>query len=195
MDADWTIDPRFPRFEEGQTTLNVTWSARDDDLTEGVELAVLGLHGGMGPGQMKTLLVIIEDAGTAQSHFSEWAGQQLAQFPTTTRAPTSDPDGDGLPNWIEFIWRTDPARIDRVTPPTQTFSPWGEWLVNVTLRGDPAIVVVAGFADNVMWDSPVFDAGTWQTNADGSRTGTFRHYNFGAQVGFVRFRCEWLGGP
>ncbi len=195
MNTDWSLDPSQPRFAEGQTTLEATFSARADDQAEGAEGVVLGLHGGGGPGQMQTLLVVIEDADSPPSGFASWADQQLGQFPATARTAGADADGDGLPNWIEYLWRTDPARPDRVSLPEQTFSEWGEWQVRVTVRDDPAAVVVAEFAGDALWSSPSFDAGTWQANGDGTRTGTFRLYSFGAQAGFVRFRCEWLAAP
>lgn len=195
MNTDWSLDPSQPRFAEGQTTLELTFSARADGQAEGAEVVVLGLHGGGGPGQMQTLLVVIEDADSPPSDFASWADQQLGQFPPSARAAGADADGDGLPNWIEYLWRTDPAQPDRVSLPEQTFREWGEWQVRVTVRDDPAAVVVAEFAGDVLWSSPHFDAGTWQVHGDGTRTGMFRFYSFGAQAGFVRFRCEWLAAP
>jgi hypothetical protein len=195
VNSDWSLDPPQPRFAEGQTALDVTFNARADGQAEGAEVVVLGLHGGFGPGQMQTLLVVIEDAESPASGFATWAAQQLDQFPAAARAADADADGDGLPNWIEYLWRTDPARPDRVAKPEQSFSEWGEWQVRVTVRDDPATVVLAEFARDALWSSSSFDAGTWQANGDGTRSGTFRFYNFGGQAGFVRFRCEWLGAP
>lgn len=193
-DQDWTFTPRSPQFEDGQTEINVTFNALTDGQVEGAELVVLGLHGGFGPGQMNTLLITIEDADGALSGFSAWADEQLANYPPTARTPDADADSDGLPNWIEYLWRTNPAKPDRPTPPQQSFSEWGEWQVRVTVREDPAALVLAEFADDVLWSRPTFDAGTWQSNGDGTRTGLFKFYSFGANSGFVRFRSEWQGG-
>lgn len=195
MNTDWSLEPPPPRFADGQTVLEVTFNALAGHQAEGAEVVVLGLHGGFGPGQMQTLLVVIEDAESPPSGFATWADQQLSQFPAAARAPGVDADGDGLPNWIEYLWGTDPARPDRVAKPEQSFSEWGEWQVRVTVRDDPAAVVLAEFAGDALWSSPSFDAGTWQANGDGTRSGTFRFYNFDAQAGFVRFRCEWFGTP
>ncbi|MGC8988663.1 MAG: Calx-beta domain-containing protein [Verrucomicrobiia bacterium] len=193
-DEDWTLTPRSTQFEDGQTEINVTLKALTDNRVEGAELVVLGLHGGFGPGQMSTLLITIEDADGTVSGFSAWANEQLANYPPTARAADADADADGLPNWIEYLWRTNPAKPDRPAPPQQSFSEWGEWQVRVTVREDAAALVLAEFADNVLWTQPVFDAGTWQSNGDGTRTGLFKFYSFGTDAGFVRFRSEWLGG-
>lgn len=191
---DWTITPRYPQFEDGQTEINITFNVLADGRVEGAELIVLGLHGGFGPDQMNTLLMTIEDADGALSGFSAWADEQLANYPPTARAAAADADGDGLPNWIEYLWRTNPTKPDRPAPPQQSFSEWGEWQVRVTVREDAAALILAEFADDVLWTRPMFDAGTWQSNGDGTRTGLFKFYSFGADAGFVRFRSEWLGG-
>lgn len=190
---DWTLAPSFPQFQDGQTEINVTLSALRDGRAEGAELLVLGMHGGFGPGQMSTLLVTIEDADGAVSGFAAWANQQLINYPQTARAAAADPDNDGLPNWVEYLWCTDPTKPDRPSAPEQSFNEWGEWQVRVTIREDTAGLVVAEFAGDVLWRNPMFDAGTWQSNGDGTRTGLFRFYGFGLNSGFVRFRSEWTG--
>lgn len=194
-DEDWTLEPRFPRFEEGQTEASVTFTARVDGRAEGAEVVVLNLHGGMGPGQGSSLLVTIADLDGAASGFTAWAEQALAGEPLAARAPTADAEGDGVPNWVEFLWRTDPARPDRPALPQATLNEWGEWQLRVTVREDAGAVVWAEFAEDALWSRPTFDAGTWQSNGDGTRTGTFRYFNFGGTSGFARIRAEWLTAP
>jgi len=193
--TDWTLTPRNPRFEDGQTEGTVTLAAPTDGQSEGAELVVLNLQGGMGPGQGSSLLVTMADADGSTSGFTAWADQTLASYPTAARQPTADADGDGYPNWIEFLWRTNPGQPDRPAPPQQSFSPWGEWELVVTVREDAGIVVWAEFAEDPLWSQPGFDAGQWQSNGDGTRTGTFRYFNFGGLSGFARFRAEWLAAP
>jgi len=127
--------------------------------------------------------------------FTAWAEQALGSKPPALRAATADADGDSLPNWVEFLWRTDPARPDRPALPETTLNEWGEWQVRVTVREDAGAVVWAEFAEDALWSRPTFDAGTWQSNGDGTRTGNFRYFNFGARSGFVRLRAEWLANP
>lgn len=195
QEQDWTIAPGFPRFEDGQTEATVTFTALVDGRAEGAEVVVLNLHGGMGPGQGSSLLVIIADLDGAASGFTAWAEQALGSQPPALRAATADADGDSLPNWLEFLWRTDPTRSDRPALPETTLNEWGEWQVRVTVREDAGAVVWAEFAEDALWSRPTFDAGTWQSNGDGTRTGTFRYFNFGGQSGFVRLRAEWLANP
>lgn len=195
QEQDWTIAPGFPRFEDGQTEVTVTFTALVDGRAEGAEVVVLNLHGGMGPGQGSSLLVTIADLDGAVSGFAAWAEQVLATQPPATRTATADADGDGLPNWIEFLWRTDPARPDRPALPESSLNEWGEWQVRVTVREDAGAVVWAEFAEDVLWSRPTFDAGTWESRGDGTRIGTFRNFSFGARSGFVRLRAEWVGSP
>ncbi len=194
-DEDWTLTPRFPRFEDGQTEATVTFTALVDGRAEGAEVVVLNLHGGMGPGQGSSLLVTIADLDGAPSGYPAWAEQALANQPPALRGPTADADGDGLPNWIELLCLTDPNRPDRPASPQSTLNEWGEWQVRVTVREDAGAVVWAEFATDVLWSRPTFDAGTWQSHGDGTRTGTFRYFNFGASGGFLRVRAEWLMDP
>jgi hypothetical protein len=79
--------------------------------------------------------------------------------------------------------------------PASSFNEWGEWQLRVTVREDAGAVVWAEFADDVLWNRPTVDAGTWQSNGDGTHTGTFRYYSFGARSGFMRLRAEWLASP
>ena len=51
------------------------------------------------------------------------------------------------------------------------------------------------FSKDVTWTEPEFLAGNWETNGDGTRTGTFHCFNFGGSAGFIRFRGEWCGSP
>ncbi len=194
---DWTLDPPMPRFADGQTELSVTLGALSDTQSEGPELVVLAIHGHTpdGPPQMVTLLGIIEDPEPAASGFENWAASNLANAPATLRNPTADADGDGPPNWVEFLWRTDPTQPDRPALPDLKLTEWGQMQVTVTVRDDPAVVVVAEFADDVTWGEPVMDSGNWQSHGDGTRTGAFQHFNFGRDSGFVRFRAYWLGEP
>lgn len=194
-DEDWTLSPRFPRFEEGQTELTVTFRALSDGRVEGPELVVLNLHGFGGPAQTSSLLVVLSDADSTGSGFLAWAEQTLADQPPAARAPTADTDGDGRPNWVEFLWLTDPTRADQPALPASSLNEWGEWQLRVTVREDAGAVVWAEFADDVLWNRPTVDAGTWQSNGDGTHTGTFRYYSFGARSGFMRLRAEWLASP
>lgn len=195
--VDWTLDPPMPRFADGQTELSVTLSAPSDNQTEGPELVVLAIHGHTpgGPPQMVTLLVLIEDPEPALSGFENWAASHLASAPPALRIPTADADGDGFPNWVEFLWRTEPTQPDRPRLPDLKLTEWGQMQVTLTVRDDPGVVVVAEFADDVTWREPVMEPGNWQNHGDGTRTGTFQYYNFGKVSGFVRFRAYWLGGP
>lgn len=195
QEQDWTLAPGFPRFEDGQTEATVTFTALVDGRAEGAEAVVLNLHGGMGPGQGSSLLVTIADLDGAASGFTAWAEQTLAGQPPVLRAATADADGDGQPNWIEFLWRTNPMQPDHPPLPETTLNEWGEWQVRVTVREDAGAVVWAEFAEDVLWSRPTFDAGNWQSNGDGTRTGTFRYFNFGARSGFVRLRAEWMANP
>jgi len=193
-DTDWTITPPSPSFADGQTNLTVTLTAAEDGAAEGAETVVLGAFAGMGgPGQLATMLAVIEDADMPPSGFSAWAEQRLAAFPIEQRSPQADADNDGTPNWAEFLWRTNPAHADRPPPPEFSFTEWGEWEVTVTVTDDPALVLAAEFSRDVSWTTVTFDAGTWQINANGTRTGTFRDFNFGRSSGFVRLRAEWTG--
>lgn len=191
---DWALDPPSPSFADGQTNLTVSLTAAADGVAEGAEVLILGAFAGMGgPGQMATMLVVIQDADAPVSGFDTWAAEQLAAFPAEKRPPHADADADGIPNWAEFLWRTNPAQSDRPALPQHSFSEWGEWQLAVTVTDDPALVVVAEFSNDVAWNTVTFDAGTWQANPDGTRTGVFRMFNFGGTAGFVRFRAEWIG--
>lgn len=195
LETDWAINPNFPSFADGQTNLSVTLSALTDAETEGAEMAILGAQGMGGYHRMATLFVVIEDATAPASGFAAWAAPRLAAFPAEQRGPYADPDGDGTPNWAEFLWRTNPAQPDRPAPPQSRFTEWGEWLLTVTVTEDPALLVVAEFSKDVTWTEPEFLAGNWETNGDGTRTGTFHCFNFGGSAGFIRFRGEWCGSP
>jgi hypothetical protein len=195
--SDWMLDPAMPRFADGQTELTVTLTALSDSEPEDAEMVVLAIysHTPGGPPQMVTLLVVIEDTAAAGAGFDAWAALELAGRPAGQRAPTADADGDGLPNWLEFLWRTHPGRPDRPALPELKLSEWGELQVTITVRDDPGVAVVAEFSGEVTWREPVFDLGNWRSSGDGTRTGTFRNFNFGSATGFVRFRSYWLGAP
>ncbi len=194
-DQDWTLAPRMPRFENGQTELLVTFTARNDGQQEGAELVVLGLHGGMGPHQSSAVVISLADADGAPSGYAAWADQQLAQHPPALRLPNADADGDGRPNWVEFLALTNPTDPDRPLPFQTRFNEWGEWQVVVRLREDAGVAVWAEFAADVTWAGATFDAGQWESGGDGTRVGTFHHYNFGASGAFMRLALEWLGPP
>lgn len=193
QDTDWSLNPPSLAFADGQTNLTVTITVPTDSAAEGAELAVLALQSMGGTGQMSTMLVVFEDADAPASGFPAWAAERLASFPVDQRGPYADADRDGIPNWAEFLWRLNPAQPDRPAPPIQTFTEWGEWQLTVTVTDDPALTLLAEFSDDLAWTSPMFNAGTWQTGTDGTRTGAFRFFNFGGTAGFVRFRAEWLG--
>jgi hypothetical protein len=197
-DLDWTIEPRVARFEDGQTEVTLTVHAVEDGSVEGAEVAVLNMSSDGDPAPVASLLVIIHDADSAGSGFNRWADQALPAQPPAVRAPTADPDGDGRPNLVEYLLLTDPARADGPSLPMFSFDETGQCTVTVTLREDPAVAVWAEFANELSWTWLTIDAGTWQSNGDGTRTGTFRYYSFpffGERSAFMRLRAHWLEAP
>ncbi len=195
MDQDWTLSPGLATFNDGETEWTVTLHAINDDRSEGVETVVLGMQTVGQFGAWPTLLILISDAELSSTAFDQWANQLLAAQPPAQRSPEADPDTDRLPNWMEFLWLTQPDRADPPLRPALTILPWGGLEATVTVREDPVATVIAEFASDVLFSSPQFDVGSWQSNPDGTRTGTFRSFGLPGSTGFLRLRCYWMGGP
>jgi hypothetical protein len=114
--------------------------------------------------------------------------------PADLREPGSDADGDGAPNWLEYVWRTRPDQADRPPLPQITVMPWGGIEVVVNLTADPAYALVAEFSSDVGWSSPQLEAGTWSPPVEGQTQAIFRYFPAGGTA-FLRWRCYWQGAP
>lgn len=90
--------------------------------------------------------------GSSAAGFAAWAAATLRDFPNE-RAADADPDGDGVPNWLEYATGADPARADA---PRSSLQPTGTPHGYSILRNPDAPEVLASIEvseDLVNWRS------------------------------------------
>lgn len=188
---DWIIEPEFLFLDEGQTNASITLTALHDHFAEGMETFLLAAHAAGASAEVSMLCVLIQDAQSTNSLYDVWAAQQGPGFSGAHRAPHADPDADGLPNWVEYIWQTRPTTPNRLPLPHVSFPEPHTWRLTVITLDDPNAAVVAEFAHDLTWTGSWFSTGTWQSRTDGTRIGTFEFPLLTASSGFVRFHTVW----
>ena len=94
-----------------RTTLQIV-PFEDDDPTEGDELVVATFYSDnyyINYDSGTTLVTIHDDTPYNRTWLSQYSS---ASFTGKTAAPTADPDGDGVPNLLEFAFNTNPTFAD-----------------------------------------------------------------------------------
>jgi hypothetical protein len=101
----------------------------------------------------------------------EWKAQFFGSVTDPAAADLADPDGDGIPNWMEYLAGTDP------TDPTSRlqFSGAGTQVVNGKSQMQIQWLTAPGKAYEVQWSSNLV-GGTWNTLGTVSGDGTVTSY-------------------
>jgi hypothetical protein len=127
----------------------ITWSAKDADQV------VLGTIQSSGsPFLMQSAAVAAPPPVTT---WTQWQSQFLPTASSGASAAGADPDADGMPNAMEFVFGLDPSRAGkRVAPLLEKVTVGGQDFLQLRiprLRHRPALLDVEVSTDLVRWES------------------------------------------
>lgn len=122
--------------------------------------------------------------------FEEWA--QSFSLPAAAQKPEDDPDGDGIPNLLEYALNLNPAQPDRQALPGPAAA--GEPVASLTFTPRPAVdrspvTVTAEQSGNLQQWTPVAPEHL-QTGADGAVTARVPLPAGGTPL-FLRLKAVW----
>ena len=107
----------------------------------------------------------------------EWKAQYFGSTTNPAAADNADPDGDGVPNWMEFLEGTDPTNAASKLQFTGALA--------TVAKGQPQmqfhLTTALGRAYEVQWNATLNNPGTWTTLSTISGTGNATNC---ADVGF-----------
>lgn len=163
----------------GQTSVLLEFNAHSDEEVEGLETLELSLDpAGLVPSGLPTALITIAD-----SLYGEWAATQLGLG--TANGPLDDFDLDGIGNYEEYAWQTDPGSAK--SRPDPRIRREGEFLyINFPLANLPRFTSVRAemSTDLENWTSQGVE-----TLADGFRV------RINSPQGYIRLRFDELPAP
>ncbi len=152
--ADYQTLPLTGTIPAGQSSLSIPVIPIDDDLIEGDETVILTLSEGLGYtlGANTSTTVTIADNDTFT--FAMWA----AAFQIGSTDFDGDPDGDGVPNLVEYAIGTSPRSAN---PPEslRLVIEHGHAVLEVTRSWKPADVQLSVEVSDTM------NPGSWQSGA------------------------------
>lgn len=122
---------------------SITWRARD-------ATPVIGeINFSLSPFQMKS--VAVANVAPPVTSWDQWVSTDLAG--EVLNGPCDDPDQDGTPNLLEFIFGTDPRLMNAPTS-TPVHLVDGHLVITIPRRVDrPAVLLVEVSSDLVIWNS------------------------------------------